>query len=141
MERRDLIQDQIDQLGSFLATVLSKITGLKKQGNSAEWIQIINQDLKLELGFDDIFSSEVDDFMNLLEKKPNFNGNNLNMLANNLFLIAQELEGKTSLNIYQKCLKILELIDKRELTYSQERDNKMKSIEKIIEKYNLFSSS
>ena len=53
-------------------------------------------------------------------------------LANNLFLIAKDLDVVESKDLYQKSLKILQLVNNKELTYSQERFVKMNNIERIL---------
>ena len=132
MERRDLIQDQIEKLGAVLAKMLTKILSLKSQGQAYESIQIVNQDLKDELGIEDFLMLNIDEFQVLLEKNQNFNSDNLEKLANNLILIAEDLEAEKSENLYKKSLKILELVNKKDLTYSHERFAKMKNIESIL---------
>lgn len=140
MERRDLIQDQIEKLGAVLAKMLTKILSLKSQGQTFESIQIVNQDLKDELGIGDFLNLSIDEFQLLLEKNKTFNSSNLEKLASNLILIAEDLEAEKSENLYKKSLKILELVNKIDLTYSLERFNKMKNIENILKNYNTLSS-
>ena len=132
MERRDLIQDQIDQLGAILAKMLTKILGLKSQGFANECIQVVNQDLKDSCEIDDVLALSVTEFILILEKNPNFNSINLEKSANNLFLIAKDLDVVESKDLYQKSLKILQLVNNKELTYSHERFIKMKNIERIL---------
>ncbi|WP_310556993.1 hypothetical protein [Flavobacterium sp.] len=140
MERRDLIQDQIDQLGAVLANMLSKILGLKNQALAVESVQVVNQDLKDTLGIDDFLSLSSDELLSVLEKNPNFNSTNLEKLANNVLLIAESLDTENSKNLYQKSFLIFELINRKELTYSHERFTKMKNIEAVLENYKALSS-
>ena len=132
MERRDLIQDQIEKLGAVLAKMLTKILDLKSQGFGNECIQVVNQDLKDFCEIDDVLALSLTEFILILEKNPNFNSVNLEKLANNLYLIAKDLDVVESKNLYQKSLKILQLVNNKELTYSQERFVKMNNIERIL---------
>jgi hypothetical protein len=139
MERRDMFQDQIEQLGIVLSNMFAKIMGLKGKGASLELIQTVNQDMKKELDIDDLLGINTDDFVLILEKKMSFNEDNLEKLANNLFLVASEFDNAISTNIYQKCYKIYELIDQKSLTYSHERLHKMQQIKKVLDENALFS--
>jgi hypothetical protein len=48
MEQRDLLKDQIEQLGKVLAKVLADIIGFKGQGQAVEGIQKTNEALQEE---------------------------------------------------------------------------------------------
>lgn len=132
MERRDLIEDQINQLGLVLSRIFSKIIGLKSKGLGLESVIVINQELKDECKTDNLLELSDDEFIFTLENNKNFNCNNLEKLATNLMLTAEELEVNEKINLYQKSLKIFELINTKELTYSHERFLKMKSIEDVL---------
>ena len=52
MEQRDLLKDQIEQLGKVLAKILSDFLGLKSNGNVTQGIEISNESLQSELDID-----------------------------------------------------------------------------------------
>lgn len=49
MQRRDLLKDQIEQLGRVLSKILSDFIGAKSKGNVAQGIEISNERLQSEL--------------------------------------------------------------------------------------------
>ena len=49
MEQRDLLKDQIEQLGKVLAKIMSDFLGLKSVGNVPQGIEISNERLQSEL--------------------------------------------------------------------------------------------
>ena len=52
MERRDLIKDQIEQLGKVLGTIIAGFFGLKSQGKVEQGIEISNEKFKEEMDID-----------------------------------------------------------------------------------------
>ncbi|MEM9299446.1 MAG: hypothetical protein AAGA64_13805 [Bacteroidota bacterium] len=49
MGQRDLLRDQIEQIGKVLATLLSDFLGLKSKGEALHGIEITNQRLQEQL--------------------------------------------------------------------------------------------
>ncbi len=49
MEQRDLLKDQIDQLGKVLAKILSDFLGLKAKGQASHGVEISNHRFQREL--------------------------------------------------------------------------------------------
>ncbi len=52
MEQRDLLKDQIEQLGQVLAKLLAGFLGLKEEGKAAQGIEVTNEQLKGKLDID-----------------------------------------------------------------------------------------
>jgi hypothetical protein len=52
VEQRDLLKDQIEQLGKVLAEILSDFLRLKSKGELSEGFAIANQRLQIELNID-----------------------------------------------------------------------------------------
>lgn len=52
MERRDLIQDEIEQLGRVLGKMLAMLLGLKSRGKVNEGISVVQQELMTQLDID-----------------------------------------------------------------------------------------
>ncbi|MCB0637843.1 MAG: hypothetical protein KDC54_14545 [Lewinella sp.] len=52
MEQRDLLKDQIEQMGKVLRKILAGFLGLKSEGRTSEGIEVTNQRLQNELDLD-----------------------------------------------------------------------------------------
>ena len=52
MQQRDIIKEEIEQLGRALGKLIANFLGLKTQGNVTESIQITNTELQSELDID-----------------------------------------------------------------------------------------
>lgn len=52
MEQRDLLKDQIEQLGKVLAKLLAGFLGLKEEGKASQGIAVINEQMKGKLDLD-----------------------------------------------------------------------------------------
>lgn len=52
MQQRDLLQDQIEQVGKVLAKILAKIVGIDAHVNTTSIIEVANEQLNTELDID-----------------------------------------------------------------------------------------
>lgn len=52
MERRDLLKDQIEQLGRVLGKILAHFIGLKSKGQTEEGIEVTSEQLRREVDID-----------------------------------------------------------------------------------------
>lgn len=96
MERRDLIKDQIEQLGRVLSKILSSVLGTKSKVQVLQEMENTNQSLQKELDLDISFilrTSKNDLQVYFAEK--NYTNELLEMLARYFFVIG---EGKIDLN-------------------------------------------
>ena len=132
MEQEDYIKRQIDQLGRALGKILADLIGLKTGGEMSEGIEEADQALKnaLNLKIDDLISIPAEKFIQTLQEAGKLNNDNLDKLADLLFLIAEELdqnepENEKIKNLYIRSLIIYEHIDKTSSTYSFDRHNKI----------------
>lgn len=139
MEKLDYLMDQIEQLGQALALVFSKLSGISKQGKVPEAIELTSQSLKTELNMDltEISSIPTGEFLYTLQKDKKLNHSNLELLANILLHVADEIltdkpKSDECLDLYKKCLEIYNHVNERDLTYSFERESKIARIQSIL---------
>jgi hypothetical protein len=139
MEKRDYLIDQIEQLGQALALIFSKLMGFRDQGKVPEAIEMTSLSLKTELNLDldELSAIPTDDFVSRMKEDKKFNYSNLELLADILLHIADDIritnpDSKQDLNLYGKCLRIYKYLDDRDLTYSFERQAKIEQIESSL---------
>lgn len=139
MEKRDYLIDQIEQLGQALAMIFSKLLGFKNQGKVPEAIEMTSLSLKSELNLDldELMAIPTEDFVSRMKEDKKFNYTNLELLADILLHIADELYQRNSdsmqdLNFYDKALKVYKYLNERDLTYSFERQAKIERIESVL---------
>jgi hypothetical protein len=134
MEKRDYIEDQINQLGKVFTRILSMLTG-GKDPSQLETMVAINDSLKESLGIENLIYLDLDVLIARLKNNSNLNSNNLEKLAEIFSSIAEKISKKDSFkanDFYTKSLKIYELINNQNLTYSFERDTKMSNIKNAL---------
>ena len=136
MEQRDLLKDQIEQLGKILANILSNLLGLKSEGQAFQGIEITNQRLQGELDI------EIEKITTLTKKelKDYF----INRLLNAEFLeilsecikeigkVEIEKNIKDAKMKLEKSIELLDIADEISKTMSFERINKKKEIETVL---------
>jgi len=135
MEQRDLIKDQIEQIGRVLGKILADFLGLKSKGQITKGIDVSNEQLKSELDID-------------IDKLIGLSKNELKVYLQNRKLTEVHLEilsdivieisvskigkeyAKTNL---EKSLEILEIADEISKTMSFDRINKKTKIENALQ--------
>ncbi len=139
MEKRDYLMDQIEQLGQALAMIYSKLMGFRDQGKVPEAIEMTSLSLKTELNIDldELSAIPGEDFVIRMKEDKKFNYSNLELLADILLHIANDIhssypDSKQDLNLYDKCLKVYKYLNDRDLTYSFERQAKIERIESLL---------
>ncbi|MGB1204790.1 MAG: hypothetical protein ACPG5B_04030 [Chitinophagales bacterium] len=136
MEQRDIIKDQIEELGRVLRKIVAHFFDLKLQGFMQQGIEVSNEALKGKLDF------EVDLFLSLsgreakayLEKK-DITAENLETLATYLKEIGMaKIENDTLLakTYFSKALNLLDFADEASKTMSFERFNKKAKLKAIL---------
>lgn len=135
MPQEDFIKRQIDQLGRVLGKILSDLLGLKTQGRINEGIEMVDQTLKkaLDLNIDNLSAIPTDKFIETLQSNNKLSNDNIEMLADIIFLLADEADYRKKVNekrrkLYEKSLVIYEYLDKTSSTYSFDRHLKMDKI-------------
>lgn len=131
--------DQIEQLGQALSAIFSKLYGLSSQGKVPEAIEMTDQSLKSELDLDiaELSAIPTELFVSKIQEQKKFNHTNIELLADILLLVADDLyssqpENYKDLNLYDKCLKIYNYLNDSDLIYSFERQSKINRIESIL---------
>lgn len=139
MEKRDYLIDQIEQLGQALAKIFSKLMGFKSQGKMPEAIEMTSISLKTELDLDLVELAAIDagDFVLRMKEDTRFNYANLEILADILYHIADDInqanpDSRQDQDFYRKSLKIYNYLNERDLTYSFERQAKIEHINSIL---------
>jgi len=137
MEHRDLIKDQIEQLGKVLGKILSDFLGLKTIGQVSQGIEIANKQLKsrLDIDIDKLLSIDNNMFKEYFEKRM-MPPEHLEILSKYLKEVG-ETKITTNINdakVYlNKSLELLVLIDDITKTMSFERMNQKLQIENMLQ--------
>lgn len=139
MEKRDYLIDQIEQLGRALAMIYSKLLGFRNEGKVPESIELTSLSLKteLDLDLDELSAIPTEDFISRMKEDKKFNYANLEILADILLHIADDInssnpDSKQDLNLYGKSLQVYKYLNERDLTYSFERQAKIERISSIL---------
>jgi hypothetical protein len=139
MEQEDYLKRQIDQLGRVLGKILSDLCGSKTRGMISSGIEAASHDLKTELDMDinTLVSIPTSKLIDTLQQRKELTVQNLDMLADILFTIAegmdQPLDGnENSRRLFERALIIYKHVDISGPTYSFDRHVKMEIIERIL---------
>jgi hypothetical protein len=131
--------DQIEQLGQALAMIFSKLMRLTDQGKVPEAIEMTSLSLKTELNLDldELSAIPAEDFVSYMKEDKKFNYTNLELLADILLHIADDIrssdpDSRHDLDFYGKSLKVYTYLNDRDLTFSFERQSKIARIENIL---------
>ena len=127
MEKRDLIQAEIEKLGFFLQRLLANFLNGKSAGNSIEASDLVSNEFKNELDFDlPLFLSLSNDEMKKYLSNFKFNEQNLEKLAD---LLAEMNSSKAYLI---RSFELLDLADELSNSFSFERNNKKIKIQQLL---------
>ena len=127
MEKRDLIQAEIEKLGFFLQRLLANFLNGNSAENSIEASDLITNEFKNELDFDlPLFLSLSNDEMKKYLSNFKFNEQHLEKLAD---LLA---EMNTSKIYLTRALELLDLVDEISNSFSFERNNKKIKIQQLL---------
>lgn len=127
MEKRDLIQAEIEKLGYFLQRLLANFLNGNSTENSIEAADLVTNEFKNELDFDlPYFVSLSNIEMKKYLSNFNFNEHHLEKLADLL------IEMNSSKKHLTKALELLDLVDEISNSYSFERNNKKIKIQQFL---------
>ena len=127
MEKRDLIQAEIEKLGFFLQRLLANFLNGNSAGNSIEASDLVSNEFKNELDFDlPLFLSLSNDEMKKYLSNFKFNEQNLEKLAD---LLAEMNSSKAYLI---RSFELLDLADELSNSFSFERNNKKIKIQQLL---------
>ena len=137
MEKRDLLKDQIEQLGRVLGKIVSDFLGLKSSGETTAGIEISNEQLKNELDMDLSILLELDkyDLKKYLTSRK-LNTEHIEILSKYLEEIglSKVAENKTEADKYlYKSLTLIELVEEISKEMSFERINRKYRIENALQ--------
>lgn len=140
MEKRDLIQDQIEQLGFFLRKLLADFIKSKSVGSEIVSIDLISKQLKNELDFDlEFFISLTNEEMKKYVLKYNFSSQHLDSLSNLLVEMSTlEFNSKVINQQYlTKAIELLDLSDQMSNSISLAHNIKKSEIKDLLKKHTL----
>ena len=127
MEKRDLIQAEIEKLGFFLQRLLANFLNGNSAGNSIEAFDLVTNELKNELDFDlPLFVSLSNDEMKKYLSNFKFNEQYLEKLAD---LLAELNLSKAYL---VRSIELLDLVDELSNSFSFERNSKKIKIQQLL---------
>ena len=137
MERRDLIKDQIEQLGKVLGTIIAGFFGLKSQGKVEQGIEITNEKFKEEMDIDinkilRIEYSDLSIYLSNLKLSPE----QFEKLIDYIIEIGEytlNTDKKKGINILERVLEMYTILDVKSNTYSFTRIKKEKRIKDLLE--------
>ncbi len=137
MEQRDLLQDQIEQLGKVLAKIMADFLRLKANGNAAVGIETSNELMKgqLDINIDQLITLDKSELQEYLNQRK-LTESHLEMLSDYLKEIGIEKKKRNQAlaeQYFNKAIELLTIADETSKTLSFERMNKKSEIEKFIE--------
>jgi hypothetical protein len=137
MEQRDLLKDQIEQLGKVLARIMSDFLRLKSSGNATQAIQAANEKLQnlLDINTESLLSLPSEALKEYLNRRK-LSVSHIETLAEYLMTIGIEKKktdkpsGEAYLN---KAIVLLNVADEVSNMLSLERINQKEKIKKMFE--------
>jgi len=137
METRDLVKDQIEQLGRVLGKIIADFLGLKSKGEVTQAIEISKKQLKneLDIDIDKLIGLPKNDLKKyLIDHK--LAGEHVELIAYYLINITESniLTGKQETKKYlEKVLVLYDIADELSQTISFDRINKKSKIENVLQ--------
>jgi len=136
MVQRDLIKDQIEQIGKALGKILVDFLGLDSTAQMTPGIEIANQQLQSQL---DIDVSKIvalnDQELRTYLQQLNLTAGHLEMLSEYLTVIGRtkiEANNDTAKLYLAKAIELLDIADEVSQTLSMERMNKKEYIDSLL---------
>lgn len=136
MQQRDILKDQIEQLGQVLGKAVSILLGLKNDGNVNSGIQLIDEVLREDVGFDISSIGEMDNasFKAFLNDHP-FNTHSLETLGDLLVDVGESISDEQevrSRRYFGHAVTAYEMADHKSDEYSMTRAAKQKDLRNRI---------
>ncbi|GAB5409173.1 MAG: hypothetical protein BalsKO_15380 [Balneolaceae bacterium] len=139
MFNQDFIMRQIQQMTQVLNRILTQVLRIKNHEVQTDVLTYLDQELLKELSFDldEILAVESEEELLSFLKKSGLNSENLNILADILFEVAEskfeDLEQHSkSLTLFSKTLFLYEFLEKSENIYSIDRNVKISKIKDVL---------
>lgn len=138
MEQRDIIMDQIEQLGKVIAKIMSDFLGLKSKGNFALGIEISNERFQdqLDINIEELITLNKSELKEYFKNKK-LTWTHLEVLSEYLTEIGiEKLKGDktTAIKYLKKAIDLLDTADEISKTISFGRINKKSNIENLLQK-------
>lgn len=134
MIQRDIIQQQIEQLGRALGKIITRFLGLKSQGKVALGFEIANQQFnqELDLDIDQLLEMDKEVLTDYMKDKP-FTSNHLEEIANYMETIGEhQSDTAAKTNAYGCALNLMELANEKSKVFDMNRQFKLNLIEQKI---------
>tara|TARA_R110000868_G_scaffold37111_5_gene131416 strand:+ start:40765 stop:41187 length:423 start_codon:yes stop_codon:yes gene_type:complete len=139
MFNQDYIMRQVQQLTQVLNSILTQVLHLKKLESEESAVQYLDHEFLKELGFDleEVLTIEDEEQLLSFLNKSGLNTENLNLLADILFEVAdQNFENSDhhskSLRLFSQSLFMYNFIEKNENIYSIDRNLKISRIKDVL---------
>ena len=136
MEQRDLIRDQIEQLGRVFGAIVARFLGTKAAGNVTQGIEIANESLQnqLDLNVELITTLDTPELREYLSQRK-FSSGHLETLADYFITWADFVattDPEKARTRYQTVLRLYDIIDAWSDLYSLERFEKERRIRALL---------
>src|SRR5690606_16419312 len=128
MEKRDILKDQIEQLGKVLARILSQLEGLKSEVQISQGIDLASEQLRCELEI------EIDGLVNLTKKELEEYLKHRKFTAEHVVLLSaclkeigkvqMEKKNNDAIIKFEKAIELLDIADEISQTVSFDRINR-----------------
>lgn len=135
MFNQDFIMRQVQQMTQVLNRILTQVLRIKNLEEQTDALTYLDKELLKELGFDLDEILVIGDEEQLLSflKKTGFNFENLNILADIIFEVAEDKfndpeQHSKSLKLFSKSLFLYEFLEKSENIYSIDRNVQISKI-------------
>jgi hypothetical protein len=135
MEKRDLILDQIEQLGYFLRKMFAAFLDKNSIGNTTEALDLVTNEFKSELDFDLPFFVDLsNEEMKIYLLNFKFNEQHLENLSELLkeMSSSKSFVKETSNQYLKKALELLDFADETSNSFSFERNNRKNQIKILL---------
>ncbi len=139
MEQRDIIKDQIEQLGKVLSIILSDLIGRKNNGQLSQGIEVSHQQLKSELDIDletlsSFDKSELRSFIEFRKFTPN-HAEVLSEIVSEMAKAGIQSDKAKAMMLLQKASDLLTIADELSNTMSFDRIYKNKELENLLKQH------
>ena len=138
MERRDYLLTQIQQLGRFLRRIIEMMMGKSSSSNLEELMNQQQGEFKENCGFDIelLATPDFEELKDAITANNSYNSENIELLADFMVLLTSKNIDTPPTKIYrlkQNALKLYELLEVTEKTFSVERQTKIAELRRDLE--------
>ena len=135
MIQRDIIQQQIEQLGRALGKIITAFLGLKSQGKVAEGFQIANQQFnsELDIDIDKLLGFDKTALADYFSEKP-ITSDHLVQIADYVTVLGEhQSDTAAKTNAFGCAYNLVELANAKSDTFDMNRQFKLKEIANKID--------